>query len=49
MTKNEVLREFLSIFGEIPASGVSTDNWEAVFTVNFQPLKKLGHFCKLQT
>lgn len=32
MTKNEVLREFLSLFGDINAKGITLDSWCAVWT-----------------
>ena len=35
MTRNEVLREFLQLFGDLEDKGVTLDQWGAVFTVNF--------------
>jgi len=32
MTKNEVLREFLGLFGDVDSKGISLDSWLAVWT-----------------
>jgi hypothetical protein len=40
MTKNEVLREFLALFGDVSGKGIPFDSWDAVFTVIVFLLKK---------
>jgi hypothetical protein len=48
MTKNEVLREFLALFGDVSGKGIPFDSWDAVFTVIVFCLRKKGYFEQFQ-
>ena len=44
MTKNEVLREFLLLLGDVPECGLSYDCWHAAFADISSQFKTDGEF-----